>query len=258
MLPMRIVVCVKQVPDTSVRLRVDPGSLDPHRTGLLPVANPSDEVALEAALRLRVQGHELEIILLTLAAEAVDDTVFHGLAMGADRAVVLRLPTGTMPAAHDSTGPLTAELDSLRPELVFCGERAIDDDAAQVGPGLAERLGIPQICGAETAEIDADDRTIRVRCRGPRATEVFTADFPCLVTFVRGQCLPRYPSLDDVFTAGDKPVELRPLPPPERRSPRRVGLAAPRDTRAGRMIEGDPADAIHQLLSDPDGLVSFL
>ena len=255
---MRIIVCFKQVPDTSARLRVEPGSLEPHRAGLLPVVNPYDEFALEEALRLRDSGHEAEIILLTLVAEAVDESIFHGLAMGADRAIVLRLPAGTASAPLVTTRILAAEIEPLRPDLIFCGERAVDDDAAQVGPGLAEMLNLPQICGAERAEVDETGRMIRARCRRPSAGEVFTSDLPCLVSFVRGESLPRYPSLDDVFNAGDKPVETREITPADAEPPQRVALLAPRETRAGRTIEGEPEDAVEQLLSDPDGMVSFL
>lgn len=255
---MRIFVCFKQVPDTSTRLRVEPGSLEPHRAGLLPVMNPYDEFALEEALRLRDQGHEVEIVLVTLVAEVVDETLFHGLAMGADRAVVLRLPTGTSATPLTTTRLLAEAIDPLHLDLVFCGERAVDDDAAQVGPRLAETLGIPQICGAERAEIDDSGRTIRARCRRPNATEIIASDLPCVVSFVRGETLPRYPSLNDVFSVGEKPVETREVIADGPRNPLRTALLAPLETRAGRRIEGEPTDTVAELLGDPDGLASFL
>ncbi len=255
---VRIAVCCKQVPDTSARLRVDPGSFEPHRAGLLPVLNPYDEFALEGALRLRDQGYEVEIVLVTLTAEAVDETLFHGLAMGADRAIVLRLPAGTRPEPAAAAQTLAAAIEPLAADLIFCGERAVDDDAAQVGPAVAEALGIPQICGAEWVELEPEASRIRARCRRPSAAEVYSADLPCLVSFLRGESLPRYPSVDDVFSAGDKPVETREVPVVDSGSMRRGALLAPRETRAGRTLEGEPASTVEELLGDPDGMLSFL
>lgn len=255
---MRLVVCFKQVPDTSARLRVEPGKLEPHRGGLLPVVNPYDEFALEQALRLRDRGATIEIVLAVLAAEEVDESVFHGLAMGADRAIVLRVPSS--PAAVPSTTArlLAAAIAPLEPDLVFCGERAVDDDAAQVGPLLAEALQVPQICGAEGVELEDGYHGIRATCRRPGRAETWRAELPCLITFVRGDSLPRYPSLDDVMTAGDKPVEERQSELEAPAALLRVSLTAPREVRAGQTIDLDPDGAVERLLSDPDGLASFL
>jgi len=258
---MRLIVCFKQVPDTSSRLRVEPGELEPHCVGLLPVVNPYDEFALEAAVQQRDRGHEIEIILLTLASEPVDESVFHCLAMGADRAIVLELTGGASAGAVGSSGAvklLAAAIEPLRPDLVFCGERSVDDDAAQVGPLIAERLGMPQICGAERVEIDGHRRRLRATCRRPRESEVYRCEVPCLVSFVRGEHLPRYPSLDAVLSAGEKPVETRQVALDRPAGLVRVSLAAPRETRAGKRIAGEPLQAVQQLLGDPDGLASFL
>lgn len=255
---MRLAVCFKQVPDTSARLRVEPGALEPHRGGLLPVVNPYDEFALEAAMGLEDRGHDLEIVLFTLAAEEVEESVFHGLAIGADRAVVLRPTAGAAPGPAGTARILATAIAPWRPDLVFCGERAVDDDAAQVGPLLAETLGLPQICGAERVELDTEARRLTAVCRRPGWSERLDCELPCLVTFVRGEKLPRYPSLDDVLGAGEKPVEIREVDPGEPAALRRVALAAPRETRAGRVIAAEPRDAVQELLGDPDGLASFL
>lgn len=255
---MRLVVCFKQVPDTSGRLRVDPGELQPHRGGLLPVVNPYDEFALEEAMRQRDRGHEVEIVLLTLAAEPVDESVFHCLSVGADRAVVLELPPGAPAAPSEAARLLAGAIAPLRPDLVFCGERAVDDDAAQVGPLIAERLGIPQICGAERVEIDGGQRHLEAVCRRPGLSERYRCALPCLVSFVRGERLPRYPSLDDVMASEAKEVETRGAVSDAPPGLSRVALAAPRETRAGLVIVEDARGAVERLLGDPNGLASFL
>ena len=262
---MRLVVCLKQVPDTSAQLRVAPGGLAPLAAASLPVPNPYDEFALEAALRLRESGGaaaKAEIVLLTAAAEPVDETVFHGLAMGADRAVVLELPPGSRPDPLAAARLLAREAEGLAPALVLCGERAADDDAAQVGPALAEALGLPQVCGVESFELDAKGRTLRARCRRGTRTESRACTLPCMLTFVRGPALPRYPALDAILSAGEKPVLRKPAKPGKNRV-ERVALDPVPDERSGevlRVARGrmTPEEAARSLLDRIDARVSLL
>src|SRR5579872_536041 len=159
---MRIVVCVKQVPDTAALLEVRPGSLRPHLDSVPPTMNPFDEFALEEALRLRdVTGGE--VVLLSLATDDIEETIFHGLAMGADRALVLDA-TGAVDVPVHVTGALLAEaLGGLGADLVLCGVRAVDDEAGAVGAMIAESLNVPQITGAERIDVNLDARSIEAR-----------------------------------------------------------------------------------------------
>jgi electron transfer flavoprotein beta subunit len=240
---MRVIVALKQVPDTSATLRAPPGALEPHAPGVPPVVNPYDEFALEAALRIRERAGEGEVVLLTLAADPVEETVFHGLAMGAERAVVLRLPRGSAPDALAAGELLACAAREISFDAIFCGERAVDDDAAQVGPTLAERLGLPLMGGAEEVWSEESGRSLRARCRRGEGAAILRADLPCVVSFVRGPELPRYPSLDDIFAAGGKPVELRDVVYHASLSrTRRVALAPPFEERAGETVSGTPVD----------------
>lgn len=245
---MRACVLLKQVPDTSVRLQVSPGGLEPRGSGYLPVANPYDEFALEAALRLREAAGKGEVILLTASGEPVDETVFHGLAMGADRAVVCGLPAA--PA-------LAALVRSLSADLVCCGERAVDDEAAQVGSFVAEALGWPQVCGAETAQWEPGRRGLRLRCRRSGSVHVVTCPLPCLVSFVRGPELPRYPSMADIFAVKSKPVaRAEAAAPAGAAGPRRLRLWPPSEERAQKMIPDGPG-AAESLLGEITKAVSW-
>lgn len=251
---MRLVVCFKQVLDTSAQLRVAPGLLDPQAGGTLPVPNPYDEFALEAALRLREDGGaaaRAEIVLLTAASEPVDETVFHGLAMGADRAVVLETPAGSRPDSLAVGRLLAAELSALKPSIVFCGQRAADDDAAQVGPIVADLLGLPGACGVESFELDKDGRGLRARCRRGAALELVHTPTPCVLSFVRGPSLPRYAALEAILSAGRKPV-LRRTVRPSRNRVERVALEPVPEERAGEVLRGSPKAAAAALLDRID------
>jgi electron transfer flavoprotein beta subunit len=240
---MRVIVALKQVPDTSAALKVLPGQLEPHAPGVPPVVNPFDEFALEAALRLRERSGRGEVVLLTLAAEPVEEAIFHGLAMGADRAVVLRLPRGAAPDAQASASLLAVAARELTFDALFCGERAVDDDAAQVGPAIAEKLGLPFAGWAEDAWSDEEGRHLLARCRRGDAAAVLRASMPCVASFVRGRDLPRYASLDGIFNAASKPVETRDVPfDAEANRAGRVALAPPFEERAGETVPGTPPE----------------
>ena len=248
----RLAVCWKLVPDTAAPLRVAADGITLDRTGVALVANPYDEFALEQALRLR--EHEpagTEVVLLTLADATDGDGLFHGLAMGADRALVLEASAAT---AADPSATATALADALRdlaPDLVLCGDQAVDDQASQVGARIAGLLGWPLTTGVRELRPGSDGVPPRaVRLRDGRH-ETFALERPGVVTFVRGPELPRYPSLPAIFAAGSRPVTRRRLPPGEALPGcRRLALAAPGEQRAGRIVTAeDPGPAAAELLT---------
>jgi electron transfer flavoprotein beta subunit len=240
---MRVCVLVKQVLDTSVRLQVASNGLEPLASGCLPVFNPYDEFALEAALLLREAAGKGEVVLASLCAESAEETLFHGLAMGADRAVAADWP-GTGRPSLLQTGLLLAGLvRDIGPDLVFCGERAADDDAAQVGPIVAEALGWPGVCGVETAELAERGRSLRLRCSRGGDFHSVSCPLPAVASFLRGPQLPRYPSMAGIFSAKTKPVARVRVAAPGAGAARRVGLCAPREERARELLAGTPGEA---------------
>jgi electron transfer flavoprotein beta subunit len=167
--------------------------------------------------------------------------------MGADRSIVLHL-SSEAPLDPLATGLLlSGVVKEIGPDLIFCGERAVDDDAAQVGPIIAGLLDLPQICAVE--QVVMDGMNLRARCRRGDVVEVRFSPLPCVVTFVRGRQLPRYPSLDDIFMADGKPQECRQVSHSEKENVlNRVSLAALAEDRGGEIISCESPNVAVELL----------
>ncbi len=149
---MKIVVCIKQVPDTKGGVVFNPdGTLN--RAAMMTIMNPDDKAGLEAALRLKDQ-FGAEVTVLTMGLPKAADALREALAMGADKAVLVtdRCLGGADTWATSST--LAAALRNLDYDIIFAGRQAIDGDTAQVGPQIAEHLGLPVISYAEEVKVE--------------------------------------------------------------------------------------------------------
>jgi electron transfer flavoprotein beta subunit len=245
---MRVAVCIKQVPDTAMRLETSADGVSVRLEGVPREINPFDEFAIEEALGLR-DRLGAEVILLTLSDEPVDDLLFHGLAMGADRAVWLR---PKFPVAHPLAVAegLAAGLREIVPDLILCGDRAVDDDAHAVGAALATLFKLPLLSGAERVEIEAAGTRAVARCLRGTAVETVSAPLPAVVTVARSHAPPRSPSLDAIFDASSKPIDVRPVAsPPVRERLLRRALRSPAEERAGERVAG-PAASTAAWLAD--------
>jgi electron transfer flavoprotein beta subunit len=187
---MHIVVCVKQVPD-SAQIRVHPVTNTIMRQGVPTIINPHDLFALEEALRLR-DLHGGEVTVLTMGPPMAEDSLRKALGFGADRAVLL---TDRFFAGSDTLATSFALAQAIRrigaewgaPALVFTGKQTIDGDTAQVGPGVARRLGLHQL--TYVAAIDAVDEaagTIVAKRRAEGGTQELSTRLPALVTMLEG------------------------------------------------------------------------
>ena len=200
---MKIVVCVKRVPDTETRIRVgaDGTSIDPG--GVKYVLNPYDEFALEGALRLKESLPEGEVVALTLGDDASQETLRSALAMGADRAVLV---DGTADADGLATARVLAEaLQGESPDLVLLGIKAVDQDRQQVGPMLATIMARPCITGVR--EFELTDGTVAAAREVEGGTERVEAPLPAVLTVTKGAYEPRYASLKGIMAAKRKPLE---------------------------------------------------
>jgi electron transfer flavoprotein beta subunit len=255
---MKIIVCVKQVPEiTDVRVNPETGTLI--REGVASILNPFCEYALDHAVRLKAAHSDIEIVAVSMGPPQASAALMRCLELGADRAVLAsdRRFAGADTWATALT--LAAVIRKAAPDaaLVLVGKQAIDGDTAQVGPEIAEILGMPQImCGVEMS-FTPNRRRIRVRREAESGYEVLEARLPALASASKGEPLRRMPSLDDVLAARGR--ELQVLTAADLGlSENELGLAGsytqvvkvfpPAAKKGGRKLEGlDPAEAAAEI-----------
>jgi electron transfer flavoprotein beta subunit len=202
---MHIVVCIKQVPD-SAQIRVHPVTNTIMRQGVPTIINPYDVFAIEEALRLRDKFGG-EVTLLTMGPASAEDSLRKAMTFGADRAVLL---TDRYFAGADTLATTYALAAAIRkiaatfgePDLVFTGKQTIDGDTAQVGPGVAKRLGFLQLTYvARIKSLDPEARTIEVERRSEGGVQVLHSKLPCLITMLEATNEIRRGSLADALRA---------------------------------------------------------
>ncbi|MBI5710158.1 MAG: electron transfer flavoprotein subunit beta/FixA family protein [Candidatus Eisenbacteria bacterium] len=201
------VVCVKQVADTETRVRVaaDGRNLDP--AGVTWILSPYDEIAVEQALLIRDKQAPGEVVVVSVGGPGVQSTLRNALAMGADRAIHLKTET-IGPDPLQVARALAEELRGAGAELVWFGKQAADDDQAQVGPMVAELLGLPCVTMAAGFALDGGKATVEREIEGGR--EVVEVTLPAAITTEKGLNDPRYASLKGIMAAKRKPIEEKP------------------------------------------------
>lgn len=199
---MKIIVCVKQVPDTKGGVKFNPdGTLD--RGAMLTIMNPDDKAGLEAALRLKDQ-YGAEVTVLTMGLPKAADVLQEAIAMGADKGVLVtdRVLGGADTWATSTT--IAGALRKLDYDLIITGRQAIDGDTAQVGPQIAEHLGIPVISYAEGIEVEGD--SVIVKRQYEDRHHMLKAKMPVLITALSELNEPRYMTPGGIFDACDAEI----------------------------------------------------
>lgn len=197
---MKIIVCIKQVPDTKGGVKFNPdGTLD--RGAMQAIMNPDDKAGLEAALKLKDE-YGAEVTVLTMGLPKADDMLREAMAMGADKAILVtdRLLAGADTWATSST--VAAAIKNLEYDLIITGRQAIDGDTAQVGPQISEHLGIPVISYAQNLKVEGD--SVIVERQYEDRYHVVKAKMPCLVTALSELNVPRYMTPGGIFDAYDE------------------------------------------------------
>jgi len=204
---MKIIVCIKQVPDTN-EVRLDPETGTLIRDGIPSIINPDDLAGLEAALAIKDElGSDVHVTVMSMGPAQADVALREALAMGCDEAYLIsdRLFAGADTWATSST--LSGAIKLKGYDLIITGRQAIDGDTAQVGPQIAEHLGIPVISYAEDIKIASDH--IIVKRQYEDRYQMIRAEFPVLVTALSDLNNPRYMSVGGVVDAYDqKEVKL--------------------------------------------------
>ena len=194
---MKIIVCIKQVPDTKGGVKFNPdGTLD--RGAMLAIMNPDDKAGLEAALRLKDQ-YGAEVTVLTMGLPKATDVLREAIAMGADKGILVtdRVLGGADTWATSTT--IAGAIRNLEYDLIITGRQAIDGDTAQVGPQIAEHLQLPVISYAQDIKVEGD-KVIVERLYDDRY-HVIEAQMPCLVTALAELNEPRYMTPGGIFDA---------------------------------------------------------
>ena len=204
---MKILVTVKQVPDTSGKVAVNPdGTLD--RASMQTIINPDDLNAVEAALALK---DELgcKVVAFTMGPPPAEGMLRELMAMGVDEGVLITAREFGGSDTYATSQIIAAGIDTYGVEeddIILAGRQAIDGDTAQVGPQIAEKLHLPQITYA--GEITKDGNTLTVKRMLEDGYMMVKVQTPCLLTCIKELNNPRYMSVNGIFTCYDKPMEV--------------------------------------------------
>jgi electron transfer flavoprotein beta subunit len=202
---MKIVVCIKQVPDTT-EVRLDPVTGTLIRDGVPSIINPDDKGGLELALQLK-DNYGAEVTVITMGPTQAEAVLREAYAMGVDRVILL---TDRKFAGADTlatSNALAGALRTLEYDLIITGRQAIDGDTAQVGPQIAEHLDIPQISYLEDLKYDGN-KTFTVKKSTEEGYQILEVDSPCLVTVLSTANKARYMTVKGIVEAFDKQVEV--------------------------------------------------
>ncbi len=198
-----IMVCLKRVVDYNVRIRVKPDGSGVVTDGVKMSINPFDEIALEEALRIKERGEAEEVIAVTIGPGDCQQQLRTGLAMGADRAILIECDTEI--SSLTAAKVLLKQVEKEQPELVLLGKQAIDDDCTQTGQMLATLWQRPQATFASKLEISGG--VAKVTREVDAGLEVIEVDLPAVVTSDLRLNEPRYVKLPDIMKAKKKPLE---------------------------------------------------
>jgi len=202
---MKILVTVKRVVDYNVKIRVKPDGSGVELANVKMSMNPFDEIAVEEALRLKEAGKASEIVVVSIGPAKAEETLRTGLAMGADRAVLVETDDAVEPLAVAKI--LKGVIEAEQPGLVITGKQAIDDDSNQTGQMLSALLGWPQATFASKVEIgDGSAKVTREVDGGLQTIEV---KLPAVVTTDLRLNEPRYASLPNIMKAKKKPLDKK-------------------------------------------------
>mgnify|MGYP001824768751 CR=1 FL=1 len=244
---MEIIVLLKQVPSTEAMVEVDESGKAIKTTEINWVISPYDEFAVEEALRIKeAQGGTVTI--LTVGLDKAQEAMRTAMAMGADQGVLINDPAAVGRDGLATAKVLSAALKVMNYDVIVAGQRAVDDEGYQVPTAVAELLVIPAVTLVIKAEVA--DGKLRCTRTVEGGTVTLEAPLPALFTTQRGLNEPRYASLPGVMKAKKKPLEVKTLADLgletaalDSAKTEVVALNPPPERKAGRMIEGDTAQA---------------
>lgn len=238
---MKIAVCVSHVPDTETKVKVgsDGRTIDP--SGVNYIVNPYDEFAVEEALKIREKDGG-EVLAVSLGGDSTKETLRKALAMGADKAVLLK-DEDERDSFAVAKG-IAEYLKTYEPDLILVGKQSIDYDNLQVGGLIAEFLGIPSVSVVVKLELAGGKLKAEREIEG--AHEFVEVSLPCVVAAQRGLNEPRYPSLKGIMQAKKKPIEETEAAKAESRV-KVLAMKKPPEKQPGKIV-GEGTEAVPELV----------
>ena len=203
---MKILVCVKQVPDTTeVKIDKEKGTLI--REGVPSILNPDDANALEEALKTKDKYEDVTVTVLSMGPPQANDMLRECLAMGADEAFLLSDRAFGGSDTWATSNVIASGIKKLGNfDIIFAGRQAIDGDTAQVGPQISEKLNIPQVTYVQKFEINKNE--VKVQRQLEDGYEIIKVNTPVLLTAVKELNEPRYMAVDKIFDAYKKEIKV--------------------------------------------------
>lgn len=203
---MRIAVCVKQVPDTN-EIRINPETGTLIRDGVPSILNNDDANALEQALQIKDRQPDTEVIVITMGPPQAKEILQECLAMGADDAILLSDRALGGSDTWATSNALAAGLKKAGPfDLILAGRQAIDGDTAQVGPQIAEKMGLAQVTYVKAFELDGAFVTVKRALED--GYEMLRVKLPCVLTAIKELNTPRYMSVPGILRAAGADIAV--------------------------------------------------
>jgi electron transfer flavoprotein beta subunit len=244
---VNIVVCLKQVPDTETQIKVASDGKSIVTDDIKWVMNPYDEFGVEEALKLKEQfGGEVTVV--GLGPKRVTESIRTALAMGADKGILVSDEALEGSDGLATAKALAAAIKDLEYDLVFTGQRGVDDDMGVVGAALADLLGIPHVALVVKVEVAEDAKSLKARRPVEGQTLVIDTTLPALLTAQKGLNEPRYASLPGIMKAKKKPLDEKTLADmgldaaefgENARKVKILELTPPPARAAGKIVEGE-------------------
>jgi len=254
---MNIVVCIKQVPDTT-DVKIDPKTGTLIREGVPSIINPDDRHAIEEGLRLK-ERFGGRVVVLSMGPPQAMDALMEAKAMGADSCYLISDRAFAGADTLATSYSLMKSVQATGPwDIVICGRQAIDGDTAQIGPQMAEALGVPQVTYCIEIAVDEDGKSVTAKRALEDGYEVIRTKLPALFTVIKDINKPRYPSVKgivgvcrncDVLTWTAKDIGASPKMIGLNGSPTQVARTfAPEPKGQGVVLKGDPEAVVKELV----------
>jgi electron transfer flavoprotein beta subunit len=238
---MKLAVCMNHVPDTATKINVAADGMTIDKTGVTYVISPYDEFAIEECLRIKEKSGG-DVTVVSLGGDAHKESLRKALAMGVDKAVLLK--DDSVRDSFAVARGLADYLKELAPDIVFFGKQSVDYDNGAIGVMVAEMLGLPSVSVVVKLEVAGGKAVAEREIEGGR--EVLETTLPAVFTAQKGLNEPRYPSLKGIMAAKSKPIEEKPVAAVPAKAAA-SGMQKPPAKPAGKIV-GTDASAVPELV----------